>query len=60
MSPAGGLAKLRLARREGRALIYAGRVEPRGDQHTRLQVRRSLSLSVKLRVIGRIIANYTP
>jgi bifunctional non-homologous end joining protein LigD len=39
---AGGLAKLRLARREGRALIYAGRVGTGWDRKTARPIRRAL------------------
>jgi bifunctional non-homologous end joining protein LigD len=40
---AGGLAKLRLARREGRALIYAGRVGTGWDHKTARVVRAALA-----------------
>ena len=40
---AGGLAKLRLARREGRALIYAGRVGTGWDHKTARAVRAALA-----------------
>jgi hypothetical protein len=39
---AGGLAKLRLARREGRALIYAGRVGTGWDHKTARAIRRAV------------------
>jgi bifunctional non-homologous end joining protein LigD len=39
---AGGLAKLRLARREGRKLIYAGRVGTGWDYKTARAIRRAL------------------
>jgi ATP-dependent DNA ligase len=39
---AGGLAKLRLARREGRKLIYAGRVGTGWDHKTARAIRRAL------------------
>jgi bifunctional non-homologous end joining protein LigD len=39
---AGGLSKLRLARREGHALIYAGRVGTGWDHKTARAIRRSL------------------
>jgi bifunctional non-homologous end joining protein LigD len=38
----GGLAKLRLARREGRTLIYAGRVGTGWDHKTARAIRRAL------------------
>jgi bifunctional non-homologous end joining protein LigD len=38
----GGLAKLRLARREGRALVYAGRVGTGWDYKTARAIRRAL------------------
>lgn len=40
---AGGLAKLRLARREGRALVYAGRVGTGWDRKTARAVRAALA-----------------
>jgi ATP-dependent DNA ligase len=40
---AGGLAKLRIARREGRALIYAGRVGTGWDHKTARAVRGALA-----------------
>jgi bifunctional non-homologous end joining protein LigD len=40
---AGGLAKLRLARREGRALVYAGRVGTGWDHKTARAIRQALT-----------------
>jgi ATP dependent DNA ligase-like protein len=40
---AGGLAKLRLARREGRALVYAGRVGIGWDHKTARAIRQALT-----------------
>ncbi len=48
MSPAGGLAKLRLARREGRALIYAGCVGTGWDHKTARAVRGALAPLARL------------
>jgi bifunctional non-homologous end joining protein LigD len=39
---AGGLVKLRLARREGHALVYAGRVGTGWDHKTARAIRRAL------------------
>ena len=39
----GGLAKLRLARREGRKLVYAGRVGTGWDYRTAREIRSALA-----------------